>query len=112
MLAVLWSTPSGAQGLSQSIERVSLALERAAPRAIRLPGPGDEAPTSIGVLTFVPPVFRGEMVRVSLPISDVVSRAMRGIATAHRRRQEGAVRREVQAQLDRHRREQAAQSTR
>ena len=57
------------------------------------------APIKFGIFSFVQPTLPGEMVRVSLPIGELVSRAFKGVAAARQRRQEAAARREVQAAL-------------
>jgi hypothetical protein len=48
----------------------------------------------------MPPVSPGEMIRVSIPIGELVTRAFKGIAASNRRRQEIAVRRKVAAELE------------
>ena len=47
----------------------------------------------------VPPTSPGEIVRVRLPIGEVLSRTARGIARANQRRREAAARLEVQRAL-------------
>ena len=99
--AVACSAPLVGQDRDRSLERISLSLQQPAP-ALRLPAPVETpAPTTVGIFTLAPPTLRGEMVRVSVPVGDLVSRAIKGIASAHRRRQEAAARREVAAELAR-----------
>jgi len=54
-------------------------------------------PKTFGVFTLVQPIEPGEMVRVSIPVGELVSRAFKGVAAANQRRQEAAARRRVQA---------------
>lgn len=88
-----------AQGHDRSVERVSAALQ-GQPRL----GSGvftwtEPAPVRLGILTLVPPVHRGEIVRVRLPIGELVSAAAHRISTANQRRREAAARQEVQRAL-------------
>jgi hypothetical protein len=45
-------------------------------------------PTRLGMLTFVPPENSGEVVRVSVPVGELVSKAARAISDANHRRGE------------------------
>ena len=88
-----------AQERPLSLERIDLALQQ--PFLI-VPGtaPVDgAAPTKLGIFTFVQPVRRGEMVRVSIPIGELVTRAFRSVGAVNQRRQEAAARRRVEAAL-------------
>ena len=60
---------------------------------------GEPARRRIGILTLVPPVKRGEIVRVSLPVGDLVTRAARSVSAAQHRRAERKAREEVQRVL-------------
>ena len=96
------SVPLPAQERDRSLERISLALQQPFP-TLRVTVPPDEAvPRKFGIFTLVPPAGRGEIVRVSIPIGELVSRAFKGVAAAHQRRQESAARREVEAALIAH----------
>jgi hypothetical protein len=46
------------------------------------------APPSLGGLTLVPPQTSGEVIRVALPVGELVSRAARSISDANHRRAE------------------------
>lgn len=46
------------------------------------------SPTRLGMFTLVPPDTKGEVVRVSVPIGELVSRAARAISDANHRRAE------------------------
>ncbi len=94
----VWSSPVLAQPSDQdpSVERIRLALQQPPPLVSSPPPPGTPgAPITFGPFTLVPPVLRGEMVRISFPIGEFVSRAVDGVAGWHHRRQEAAARREV-----------------
>ena len=56
-------------------------------------------PKTFGVFTLVPPTGPGEVLRVSVPIGEFVSRAFKSVAAANHRRQEATARRKVQAEL-------------
>jgi hypothetical protein len=91
------SAPVLAQERDRSLERIGLALQQ--PVAI-VPGvvPFQEnLPKKLGILTLVPTTKPGEIVRVSIPIGEFVSRAFRSVAAANQRRQEAAARRTVEA---------------
>lgn len=76
------------------LERINLAVQQPAP--IYGGGPVEsDFPKKIGFLTLVQPVKRGEMIRVSFPVGEYVSRAFKGVAAVNHRRQERAAKREV-----------------
>lgn len=90
-----------AQERDRSLERISLALQQP---ILVVPSVGQvesTLPKTLGILTLVPPIRPGEIVRVSVPIGDLVSRAFRSVAGANQRRQESAARRRVEAALKR-----------
>lgn len=95
------SAPLIAQERDRSRERIGLALQQ--PPVI-VSGVGlveNPQPRTFGVFTMVPPTGPGELIRVSVPIGEFVSRAVRTVAAANHRRQESAARRRVQAELRR-----------
>ena len=95
---VCWA-PLVAQERDRSLERISLALQEPLP-ILRGGGQFESAvPKTLGVFTLVPPTGPGEMVRVSVPVGEFVSRAFKGVAAANQRRQEAAARRKVEAAL-------------
>ena len=99
LVAVACSTPVLGQERDRSLERISLALHRP-PLALRSVDPVETAaPKTFGVLSLVPPTGRGELVRVSVPIGALVSRAFKSVAEANRRRQEADARKRVAAEL-------------
>jgi hypothetical protein len=92
LLSALCWAPLAAQERDPSLERIRFALQQPLPNESTLP-------KSLGILTFVQPTKPGEIVRVSIPIGELVTKAYRGVAAANRRRQEAAARREVEAAL-------------
>ena len=82
---------------SSSLQRIRVSLQNP-PVQSRLSTPlwGEPGRRRIGILTLIPPEHRGEMVRVSLPVGDLVTRAVRGIGAAKHRRAERKAREEVQ----------------
>jgi hypothetical protein len=93
------SGPLLAQERDPALARISLALQQPTP-IVRGVDPVEPAPRAFGIFTLLPPTGRGEIVRVSIPIGDLVSRAFKSVAAANRRRQEDAARRKVAAALD------------
>jgi len=100
LVAVVCSAPLLAQERDRSLERISLALQQPLPIVHDLAPEESAVPKTLGIFTLVPPVGRGEMIRVSVPIGELVSRAFRGAAMANRRRQEAAAQRKVEAELE------------
>ena len=99
-MASLWALPILAQEQERSLERISIALQQPSPSVSSFPLPESPGrPTKLGVFTLVPPTGRGEIIRVSLPIGELVSRVFRGVSAATQRRQEAAARRTVAADL-------------
>jgi hypothetical protein len=88
-----------AQEQDRSVARISLALREPSRLVAALPPETAKAPTRLGIFTLVPPTGRGEMIRVSIPIGEMVSRVFEGASSANRRRQEVAARREVESAL-------------
>jgi hypothetical protein len=104
-----------AQNRNRSLERISLALQQPpllpsadSQEALRastlqmlgmsifepLPGAAKLGPFTLGT-----PQLRGEIIRLSLPVGEYVSRVARGLSAANRRRQKAAARRRVEADL-------------
>jgi hypothetical protein len=90
--------PLIAQERDRSLERIGLALQQPSPIVSGV-APG-ASPRQLGIFTLVPPASRGEMIRISIPIGELVTRAFRGVAGAHQRRQEAAARGRVEAALE------------
>jgi hypothetical protein len=89
-----------AQESDRSLERIALALRQPHPVIHGLGAVEPSGPRKLGILTLVPPGLQGEIVRVSVPIGELVTRAFRGVAAAKQRRQEEAARQRVEAALD------------
>jgi hypothetical protein len=85
---------------SSSLQRVRVSLQNP-PNQTWLANPvwDDSSPRRIGILTLVAPQKRGEIVRVSLPVGELATRAVRGVAAASRRRAERKAREDVQREL-------------
>ncbi len=99
-LAVVCAVPLLGQERAPALERIDLRLQQP-PSLLRGIDPVESAvPQTFGILTVVPPTGRGEMIRVAIPIGELVSRAVKGAAAANRRRQEAAARRKVEAALE------------
>jgi hypothetical protein len=89
--------PLVAQERDRSLERISLALALEPPLPIVRGAVEGPSPKKFGIFTLVPPTGRGELLRVSVPIGELVSRAFKAVAAANQRRREEAARREVAA---------------
>lgn len=58
-------------------------------------------PARVGLFTLLPPETNGEMVRVSIPVGDLVSRAARAVSDANHRRAEQKADERVRKDLER-----------
>ena len=101
IVSLACSVPLAGQERDRSLERLSLGLQQPAPVLSVAPPVESRAPTTFGIFTLVPPTLGGEMIRVSVPVGELVSRAVKGAGAAKRRRQEAAARRDVEAALAR-----------
>ena len=100
LVSSVCSAPLLAQERDRSLERIVLALEQS-PTIVRGVAPVDSvSPRKLGIFTLTPPTSRGEMIRVSVPIGELVTRAVRGVAVASHRRREEAARRKVKAAVE------------
>jgi hypothetical protein len=100
VVSLFCSAPLLAQERDRSLERIGLALQQPAPIATSSVFLEPQPPRRLGIFTLVQPTGRGEIVRVSVPIGEVVSRAFKGVAAANQRRREAAARRKVAAALE------------
>jgi hypothetical protein len=108
ILIVSWSPSLLGQERDPALDQIELALQEP-PSVLRRFDPVETAtPTTFGIFTLVPPTGRGEILRVTIPIGEVVSRAFKANSTARRRRQEATIRREVESALQRFREQQLA----
>lgn len=82
---------------SSSLQRVRVILQNP-PIQSRLSTPlwSEPGRRNIGILTLIAPEHRGEMVRMSLPVGDLVTRVVRGVGAAKHRRAQRKAREEVQ----------------
>ena len=88
-----------AQERDRTLERIAVALEQPSSIAGGIAPFDSDLPKKLGPLTVVRPMLRGEFVRVSVPVGEWLTGAVRGVAGAHRRRKERAARRKVEAGL-------------
>ena len=107
VVSLVCAAPLLAQDRDRSLERIRLALHQPLPIGSSGVAVQGTVPKKLGIVTFVPPTGRGEMIRVAIPIGDLVSRAFKGVAAANHRREEAAARREVEAALTRFVKQQA-----
>ena len=92
VIAFFLATSAGAQQLPTppvSMERVRIALQKPS-LSLSLPPVPLVAPrtTPLGILTLVPPRSDGEVVRVAIPLGELISRAFDAASDARRRRAE------------------------
>ena len=95
---VCWA-PLAAQERDRSFERINLALQQPILVVPDVSPVESTLPKTVGIFTLVQPTRPGEMVRVSIPIGELVMRAFRSVGEANQRRQEAAARRRVAAAL-------------
>jgi hypothetical protein len=100
LVSVVVSAPLLAQERDRSLERISLGLQQLQPVLRGADAVKSTAPKKFGIFTLVPPTAPGEIVRVSVPIGELVSRAYKAAAASNRRRQEARARRKVEAALE------------
>lgn len=116
VLVVSASSRLSAQTPDRTLERIGLALERQ--RLVVSAADGGEALRTmerqilgvpvfeplagtprLGPFEFVAPQFRGEFIRMALPVGEYLSHGFRTLAAATKRRREQAARRRVEADL-------------
>jgi hypothetical protein len=105
---VSWSPSLLGQERDRALERLELALQQPPSVWRRFDPVETPTPTTFGIFTLVPPTGRGEIVRVTIPIGEIVSRAFKARSVARRRRQEATARREVESALQRFKEQQLA----
>ena len=99
LVSVACWAPLSAQERDPAFDRIRVALEQPRPIVRGVDPAESNLPKTFGIFTFVPPTRPGEMVRVTIPIGELVSRAFKGVAAANHRRQEAAARRRVAADI-------------
>jgi hypothetical protein len=99
LVALTCSAALAAQERDRSLERIGLALRQPQEIVDSIGVVESALPKTFGVFTLVPPTGPGEVLRVSVPIGEFVSRAFKSVAAASHRRQVTAARRKVQAEL-------------
>ena len=110
VVVLLLQSQASAQDGNHSLERISLALQQPPSvftEALRVPArqtPGGSifepmaGARKLGPFTLGTPQ-QGEIIQLSLPIGEYVSRLAHGIAAANYRRKDAAARRRVEAEL-------------
>lgn len=100
-LLMIWTCglALAAQERSRSVERIALALQQPAPIVSSTPPVAGTGPTTFGIFTLVTPEATGEVIRVAVPIGELLSRAFKTAAAVKHRHEEAAARREVAAAL-------------
>ena len=93
------ATTAAAQERDRSLERINLKLTQPSPVLDGVVPLERTVPKKLGIFTLVEPQLRGEMIRVSVPVGELVMRAVRGTAAARHRRQASAAKRRVEAEL-------------
>jgi hypothetical protein len=78
-----------------SIQRIRAALEAPAQGTLSIPTWVQPVPTKLGMFALLQPQAPGEVVRVFVPIGEIVTRATRAIGDARRRRAERESREKV-----------------
>lgn len=99
LVVLAGSAPLAAQERERSLERIAVALQQPAAIVRGIDPDGSATPKTFGIFTLIPPEGRGEMVRVSVPVGELVSRVFKGVAATRHRRQEAAARRQVDVAL-------------
>ena len=103
VLMVGLASPAGAQQAEPrvSVESLRTGLQKSPQPSITIPTMPWIAsnPRRLGMLTLVAPDTNGEIVKVRVPIGDLVSRAAHGVSNARRRRAERHAREEVSRAL-------------
>jgi hypothetical protein len=103
LVAVALIAPVGAQQSDQPVsESLKLALQK--PQSFRLLIPTDPPwitpqPTTVGILTIASPDRNGEMLKVAVPVGELMTRAAHAISQVRYRRAEKQARAEVQRAL-------------
>ena len=81
-----------------SVEKVRVALQHQP--VLKVPPLVSPSNPRLGIITFLPPITSGEMVKVSVPVGELVTRATRTVSTARRRRAERKAHEEVLRALE------------
>jgi hypothetical protein len=81
-----------------SVEKVRVALQHQP--VLKVPPLVSPSTPRLGIITFLPPDTNGEMVKVNVPVGELVTRATRAVSTARRRRAERKAHKEVLRALE------------
>lgn len=101
VLVIVFGVPRmlEAQVDDRSVERVRAATQRPLQLdsgSIAWTAP---PPRKLGVFALEPPSTRGEILRLRLPIGELLSKGAKGVSTANQRRRESSAGRHVQQEL-------------
>jgi len=88
-----------AQERDRSVERVRAGLQRQSQPGSSVLTWTEPPPKKLGIFTLVSPREPGEMVRLRLPIGELVAKAAQGVSAANQRRRETSARHDVQKAL-------------
>jgi hypothetical protein len=99
LLWVAYLVPLIGQERDRSLERITVALEQPQFLLRGIDTAPTHEPRTFGIFTVLRPELLGEFVRVSVPVGELVSRALRDISEAKQRHQQDAARRRVAADL-------------
>lgn len=100
LLSSLVTAMARGQEADRSLHRIGLGLEQPLPTLRARLTDATTQRRTLGIFTMVPPERPGELVRISVPVGELVTRAFNGVAVANRRRHEAAARRQVAAALE------------
>jgi hypothetical protein len=99
LLWVACLVPLAGQERDRSLERIAVALEQPHSLVRGIDPVETDEPRRFGIFVLVRPELPAVFVRVSVPVGELVSRALRGLSDAKARRQEDAARRRMEADL-------------
>ena len=88
-----------AQADDRQADRVRIAVQRQPRMNVGLPTWADPPVRRLGILVLEPPVMPGELIRLRLPVGELVLKVARGVVAKNQRRREVGARREVQTAL-------------
>src|SRR5690349_13596012 len=94
-IVVMSSWPLSLRAQESSLDKIRISLQQPAPVSGTTPLPTHPGPLprKLGPLTLVRPETRGEFIRVSIPVGELISRAVEHMRAAATRRQEAAAHR-------------------
>jgi hypothetical protein len=88
-----------AQENDRAVGRISAALQRQSQLGSSAPAWTEPPAKKLGIFTLVFPTEPGEIVRLRLPIGEMIARAAQGVSAANQKRREASAHSEVQKAL-------------